>query len=276
MKIVLSDVTLNVNEFLSNKYSSINIFFLHGFTGSAKDWNFIIPSLQEKYNLFAIDLIGHGESDSPTDVYFYSQNSIALQLDKIIRHYNGKNNILLGYSMGGRAALSYACKFPDKLSALILESSSAGINNLKEREERKINDRRLAETIKCGVLESFVDYWMSIDLFNSQKNLPKNILDEIKKDKLKNNKTGLANSLLGFGTGSMSPLFDNLKNLHIKTLLITGALDNKFTSLNSSMAKSLPLAKHVIINNAGHNTHLEQPKNFTDVIIKFLNELHFF
>jgi 2-succinyl-6-hydroxy-2,4-cyclohexadiene-1-carboxylate synthase len=276
MKIQFENFALNVNEFYSKNNSSINIFLLHGFTGSAEDWNFIIPSLQTKYNLFAIDLIGHGKSDSPTDVYYYSPASISLILNKIILHFNGKKNILLGYSMGGRAALTYASKYPDNLAALILESSTAGISNLKEREERRIIDGKLADTIKCGVLESFVDYWMSLDLFSSQKNLSNNIIDKIRKDKLKNNKTGLANSLLGFGTGSMPPLFNDLKNISIKTLLITGILDPKFSAINSSLVKLFPDAQHVVINNAGHNTHLEQPKIFTDVIIKFLNELHFF
>ena len=46
------------------------------------------------------------------------------------------NSFLIGYSMGGRAALSYAVKYPEKLAGLILESTSAGIADEKLRRRK--------------------------------------------------------------------------------------------------------------------------------------------
>ena len=111
---------------------------------------------------------------------------------------------------------------------------------------------------------------MNKELFDSLKKLHEEKLNKIKNEKRKNKKIGLINSLLGFGTGSMPCLYDELKSLTVSTLLITGEFDRKFTDINKKMVKELPNAKHSIINNAGHNTHIEEPKDFINAVNEFL------
>ncbi|MHB1686894.1 MAG: 2-succinyl-6-hydroxy-2,4-cyclohexadiene-1-carboxylate synthase [Ignavibacteriaceae bacterium] len=272
MLLKLSNLTLNVEAAESKSAAPNYVFFLHGFTGSVKDWDGIIPAVNKNFQSVAVDLIGHGKSDSPKDLSLYKFSSISEQINFLIYQFTNEPVILAGYSMGGRVALNFAVNNPGKIRALILESSTAGIKDEKLRRERQIQDEKLAFFIEQNSIEDFVDYWMNIDLFSSQKNLPKEILKKIRELKLLNNKTGLANSLRGFGTGSMAPLFDKLKEFEPKTLLITGELDKKYSELNSNMVKLFPSAHHQIINSAGHNTHLEQPHKFIEAINSFLDE----
>ena len=53
-------------------------------------------------------------------------------------------------------------------------------------------------------------------------------------------------------------------------LAIAIKLDSKFTDINAEMVKLFTDAKHKVIKNAGHNTHLEEPQKFIDEINKFL------
>jgi 2-succinyl-6-hydroxy-2,4-cyclohexadiene-1-carboxylate synthase len=272
LRIQLSNVSLNVEEYNCNSSANDYIFFLHGFSGSSRDWNDIIPSLNNKYNVIAIDLIGHGKSDLPGDISLYSTESITEQTRQVILHYTGDPVIIAGYSMGGRAALSFASKYPQMIKGLILESTSAGIIDETLRKERADQDKKLAEFILSHTLEEFVDYWMNISLFDSQKKLPERNLAKIKESKLKNSKTGLANSLRGFGAGVMPPLFNVIKNITAKTLLISGELDSKYTSINKQLVSAFPNAVHIYVEKAGHNVHLEQPLSYIDVINDFLNQ----
>ena len=48
--------------------------------------------------------------------------------------------------MGGRLALGFACLYPEFVDTLILESASPGLLTEEEREIRRQNDRKLAET----------------------------------------------------------------------------------------------------------------------------------
>lgn len=273
MRIKLSGITLNIEEIRPALNSSQVIFFLHGFSGSSNDWEFLSSKILEGFGIYAVDLPGHGKSDSPDDVSLYQTSFLVKQLFELFETITKDQILLAGYSMGGRAALQFALNFTEKLKCLILESSTAGIEEDKQRAARIKADEKLARYIETHSIEEFVNYWMNIDLFKSQKKLSKEILTSVKRDKLKNNKTGLSNSLRGFGTGTISVLFNKLKDIYIKTLLISGELDNKFTQINKRMLKLLPNAEHQIIRNTGHNVHLEKPDKFCDVINNYLKKL---
>lgn len=87
----------------------------------------------------------------------------ALGLDKVT---------LLGYSMGGRMALHISIVAPQRISKLVLESTTAGIRDEYNRENRREHDEQLAQMLEKLGLEKFVDFWEKQDLFDSQANLP--------------------------------------------------------------------------------------------------------
>jgi len=274
MKISFDEIELNV--LIDEKKLNENlqpIIFLHGFTGSANDWQNIIPQIDSNFLPVAIDLIGHGKSSLPADSKFYSAQSIAFQIKSLIEKLKLSRPIICGYSMGGRAALSYAVCCPENFKALILESSSPGIINDRERNEREKSDRQLADTILKDGIEKFVDHWMNIPLFKTQESLPPKIIEQIKKEKLKNNPTGLANSLLGFSAGVMPNYYPYIHKIIQPTLLITGALDQKFTDINSLVNGKIINSRHEIVQGAGHNVHLERPEDFVTLVNQFLSNL---
>jgi 2-succinyl-6-hydroxy-2,4-cyclohexadiene-1-carboxylate synthase len=273
LRIKLSKVTLNIEEYSYDSSEKDYIFFLHGFSGSAKDWNKIIPALNHDFHFISIDIIGHGQSDSPGDLSFYTSEAVVEQINELILYFTNKPVIIAGYSMGGRAALTFALKYPQMLKGLILESASAGIIEEDLRKERAEADEKLAEFIKTHSMEEFVNYWMNFSLFISQMNLPDEKLEEIRRIKINNSKAGLSNSLRGFGTGKMPAILPkDIESITAKTLLISGELDLKYTGINTVLVKIFPDASHVIIKNAGHNIHLEQPSSFINVINDFLDK----
>lgn len=273
MKFAFKDILINLNNLRFEDPQNDLIIFLHGFSGASDDWKRVADFIDVKYNLVAIDLIGHGETDSPTDLSYYTFDFISEVIEAVIKFYHKNNVILCGYSMGGRAALHFAINYSNLVKALILESSTAGILNALERQIRVKKDNELAQFILSHSISEFVDYWMNLALFDSQKKIDKSILEEIRKAKLKNNSAGLANSLIGFGTGAMPVLFDELKKLNIKTLLITGSLDSKFVEINNLMKPLLPCSEHISIEGTGHNTHLENPNKFCELLNSFLLKL---
>ncbi len=273
MKIKFDSFSLYV-EVPAGRISSdqIPVFFLHGFTGSSKDWHEIIPKLNTRIFPVMLDFIGHGKSDSPDEVNFYSHENIAEQIKTILQKLNLQKVILCGYSMGGRAAISFAAKYPEFVKALILESASFGIEKQEERILRQVSDEKLSEFILNNSIEEFVDYWMKLPLFISQINLPESKLRQIKRRKLKNNKTGISNSLKGFSTGVMPYFFGDIYQLDFPKLLITGELDEKYTEMNKSFIEDMKNAEHIIFANCRHTVHLENPDKFVQVIHRFIEK----
>jgi 2-succinyl-6-hydroxy-2,4-cyclohexadiene-1-carboxylate synthase len=271
MIIQYDSIKLNVEHLSEFEPSKKTILFLHGFTGSSNDWKDITVKIDKRFNRTALDLIGHGKSSAPASVNYYTPDSIVAQIEHVIKHLRLKEVILCGYSMGGRAALSYAIAKKDMVKGLILESASAGIKNEKEREARKKSDEELATYIENNSLEDFAAMWLDQELFGTLRRFSNNRLKDIKEEKSKNSKIGLANSLRGFGTGVMPNLASELKKMKLPVLLISGGLDDKFTQINQNLKKVIPSAKHKIISTAGHNTHLEEPKKFIEAVNSFLS-----
>jgi 2-succinyl-6-hydroxy-2,4-cyclohexadiene-1-carboxylate synthase len=270
MFIKYSDIQLNIETIINKKNSGESAFFLHGFTGCARDWLPIVSKLDNSYNYYLVDLVGHGKSDSPKEKYYYFIDSIVNQLKEIIHSLSNSRIILAGYSMGGRIVLNFAVQNASLLKGLILESSTCGIREEVLRKERILQDEKLALFIENNPIDKFIDYWMNIDLFNTQKRLSNEMLSLIRDQKLENNRTSLANTLRCSGSGNMEPLYNKIKDIPLKTLLVTGELDSKYTDINIEMVKLLTNAEHKIIKNAGHNTHLEEPQKFIEEINKFL------
>jgi 2-succinyl-6-hydroxy-2,4-cyclohexadiene-1-carboxylate synthase len=254
--------------------SLVTVVFLHGFSGSSNDWKQIIKMLPVKFQCVAIDLIGHGKSSSPEDINSFNNDAIVAQINSVLNKLKLVNVILVGYSMGGRAALSYALKNTGRVKGLVLESTTPGIIEETLRKERRDNDEKIAGLIANDGIEKFVDYWMNLSIFETQKKLPVEKLKKVRLKKLNNNKTGLINSIRGFGQGVMPQAWEELVKIDFEVLLITGEKDLKYTDINSQMLAKIKHAEHKIITAAGHNIHLEKPEVFVsllkDFIVKFL------
>lgn len=274
----LKKISINFEGFnLSSKFyerseSDSVLFVLHGFSGSFRDFLFLC-NRDLPINIVFIDMIGHGESDSPNLLSFYKQEQIVIQLDKFIDYFNFKSKYLFGYSMGGRAALSYSVNFQNKINGLILESSTPGILSKKEANKRIFEDKELAEFILSNSIDKFVERWLSLPLFDSLKSLPHEKLSSHKSLKYLNNKIGLSNCLLGFGTGAMKNLWKEIETLNLPVLLFVGEYDDKFKKINIEANKLMPNSKLKVISNAKHIPHLENENEFIIEIKEFLTNL---
>ncbi len=93
------------------------LVLLHGFTGSAHAWDTLSIALQPNFHVYAVDQRGHGDSD-PADVY----NAIAAfdDISGVVDQLGLTSFILVGLSMGGRNAMYFASKRPDRVQKLVI------------------------------------------------------------------------------------------------------------------------------------------------------------
>jgi len=243
---------------------------LHGFTGDASTWAPFFDDWGKHAKLIVPDIIGHGRTDSPEGVEHYQIEAAAHDLVGILDFLGFYQVDLLGYSMGGRLALTFALLFPNRVRKLILESSSPGLKSDYERGHRRKKDAELATFIKEQGIKSFVDYWEDIPLFKTMRQLPASIQNRIRAQRLKNSTQGLANSLIGMGTGSQPSWWNHLNQLNCDVLLLTGSKDQKFCSIAESMLNILKKGTWISIENTGHAVHVEYPEKFGTIVSGFL------
>ena len=260
---------LQVNDiqyYVDVKGEGSPLVFLHGFTGDTTTWSHVTSKLSGKYQCISIDIIGHGQSDSPEDAKRYSMDAAAKDLQSIFAQLHIEQATIIGYSMGGRLALHFTMIYPELVNALLLESASPGIENKEERRERSKRDHMLAEKIMKNGLQSFVDFWESVPLFATQQKLPKDVQEGIRHQRLRQNPLGLANSLMGMGTGEQPSWWDELECMSFPVFLLVGDQDEKFLNIALEMKKRNSTFQIVTFFNIGHAIHVEEPRKFGTII----------
>jgi len=245
------------------------LVLLHGFTGSKKTWEECIKTWEKYFKVIALDLPGHGETDTEsarTISEFCSDLQDILKMLKIDKAH------LLGYSMGGRIALSFAIHYPESVHTLILESASPGLKTNAERLKRVENDTNLAEQIMEKGIIHFTDYWENIPLFETQKQLTASVRDKIRQERLSQSPEGLAGSLVNMGTGKQPSFWKRLHELEMPVLLVVGELDRKFIDINQEMQQEIEEVQLKTCEEAGHCIHVEQPEKFVKIVMEFIEK----
>ncbi|SFB18472.1 MULTISPECIES: 2-succinyl-6-hydroxy-2,4-cyclohexadiene-1-carboxylate synthase [unclassified Bacillus (in: firmicutes)] len=270
MKFVIDGVRYHVDK-CGNGYPLVA---LHGFTGSGETWRPFCDEWKDHSTLIMLDIIGHGQSDSPTDLERYKIENVACDLIKILDKLEINQVDLLGYSMGGRLALTFAMLYPHRVRKLVLESATPGIEKPQHQEERRLKDEKLADFIKKEGVESFINFWESIPLFESLTKLPEDKKESLRMQRLKNNQKGLINCLLGMGTGSQPSWWADLHQLRCDVLLITGNQDKKFCNIAEKMTFHLKNVDWQVIEDCGHINHVEKSEIFGTIVSEFLSNTY--
>jgi len=196
------------------------IYFLHGFLGSPEDWNEVIFHLPSEWACQSLDLT------------------------REIPQF-AKDDILVGYSMGGRIALQL-----DHPGGLVILGAHFGLANSEDRKERAKDELLTLLNMKeCP--ETFLKKWYSQPLFNT---LP--MQGDLLKRRQSIDFVKHAELFERFAL-SKQPLIQPPEH----ALFLYGEKDEKY----AKMYCRLPNAKAVP--EAGHAAHIENPK-ITAVLIQ--------
>lgn len=238
--------------------AGVTTVLLHGFTGSSHAWGdgLVDGLVSGGATPVLVDLPGHGRHVGEGGPEHFTLERV---FDLVDEAAAGGAVELVGYSMGGRMALAYAVRYPDRVRRLVLESASPGLATEEERARRRADDEALAVEILGGGIESFVDRWEGLPLFESQASLPARVRGSVRARRLLNDPRSLAASLRGLGTGVLPSYWGALETLPMPVLLVVGALDPKFVGIAREMQKRIPQARLEVVPEAGHAVHLERP-----------------
>ena len=95
---------------------------LHGLLFSQRMHEALADALAERgHRVVTLDLLGHGESDRPLDMWRYSMPAFGGEVVALLDHLDVPEAIVLGTSLGANIALEAAAAAPERVRGLVLE-----------------------------------------------------------------------------------------------------------------------------------------------------------
>ncbi|WP_411842088.1 2-succinyl-6-hydroxy-2,4-cyclohexadiene-1-carboxylate synthase [Salinicoccus sp. HZC-1] len=257
---------MNINYKFNDTDSSETVLLLHGFLSDMNSMKTVADQISEHFNVLSVDLPGFGKTPSTGN---YTMDDVSESLASLIESLNLGKVHIIGYSMGGRVAVSFMVNHPEKVQSAVLESTSPGISDISERQRRFQVDYARAEKIVSD-FSAFINEWEQMGLFSTQNAMDSETQLSQRASRLAQNPDGAADSLLKYGTGIQRSYWNDLKSVNSPVLLIAGEQDKKFAAINRKMNDLLPNSQFVLIQGAGHNIHMEAADKFGIIILEFL------
>jgi pimeloyl-ACP methyl ester carboxylesterase len=129
---------------------------VHGFGASTDHWRKNIAQLQEKFQVWAIDLLGFGRSAKPKQEY--SGKLWQEQLHDFITEVIGQPTILAGNSLGGYASLCVAAQYHQSAAGLILLNSAGPFSDSETTKETKSSQPITRKLISSILQQPWANY----------------------------------------------------------------------------------------------------------------------
>jgi pimeloyl-ACP methyl ester carboxylesterase len=267
---ILTDLEPNLHYLAySESPGRPTLVFLHGVTSHAHYWDHLAPDFTGDFAVYALDWRGHGDSaygDSYNKVEDYVSD-----LRRLLARLNPSRLVLVGHSLGGYVALSYAATNPDPaLSAIVACDVKLAIT---PQEREAMARASLKPQPRFGNLEELENRFVGT-LRDSTAD--RGLLAEIARKGARQNEDGSYSykydrKVLDF------PEPQPLKvaaEVNVPVLVINGGSSEVVpTTEAQQLADAAPKGRHIEIAEAGHHVFLDKPQEFSRTVREFLAEV---
>jgi 3-oxoadipate enol-lactonase len=248
--------------------SGLAILMIHGFTNHGMVWTQQIADLLHAgYRVVMPDLAGHGLSqvaDRKTTV-----DELAQDMVNLLDHLAIDRTIVCGLSLGGMVAQYMAADHPTRVSALVVANSCvdstapdvvAANNSWIEMFEKPNGPLLRMQTVWPQMLNERYRVSPTADAF----------LESWKRINGKIPGSSFANVARGLQQFKSA---DRLKKIKVPCLVISGEFDRLFPPVVcQEIANLISGATFAVISGAGHLSSLDSPKEFNELVLKFLQD----
>lgn len=251
------------SKIYGNEQKGVPLLVFHGLFGMLDNWGSFGKEFGEHFPVHLLDLRNHGKSFHSEGM---SHDDLAEDILNYMRHHGIDKASLLGHSLGGKAVMQFAIKYPDLVEQLIVVDiapkaypphhqaiikalQSVDFNEVKSRQEV---EEILMQYIKDKSVIQFLTknlYWTEDKHLNWRFNLK--TLSEKYSD--------FVGNAIKYGVFSGNTLF------------VGGAKSNYILPQDAFIIKQqFPNSSIVSVDNAGHWVQAENPRDFNAVVKHFL------
>jgi pimeloyl-ACP methyl ester carboxylesterase len=265
----------DVEIFFERTGEGTPIVFLHEFAGDYRSWEIQVRYFARRYSVVTYNARGYPPSGVPQDPSAYSQDIAVEDLRGLLDHLQIDRAHIVGFSMGGSAALSFGLKYPQRARSLTIVGTGSGslrsgdntaflrdMEYVIQRFEKEGMDR-VSEFYTCGpnrvqFQEKDPRGWQE---FNAQFR--------------ESSARGHANTMRGVQSKrpSVYDLENELKKMTVPLLIMTGDEDRPCLEPGLFLKDTVPSAALTVFPKTGHNINQEEPDAFNRSLLEFITQV---
>lgn len=249
-----------------------DVLLIHGLgLSSMSTWKYQVPALSKKFRVHTIDLRGFGKTNNPERKYSVQQHvyDIAGLLDVL----KISKIALVGFSMGGWISQQFVLDFPDRVKALVLSCTTSG---LRPHAAKKFVER--AGNVDRDGLAPLAEQQIK-NTFNSStlENNPE-LIDFYRHHFLDADENSSESYAAMFRALTVPTVTPQLSRIQCPTLVLCGAKDQGITRGDTPtdaaevIHAGISGSELIVMPEGGHYSHLEQPDEWNDTVMRFLSK----
>jgi pimeloyl-ACP methyl ester carboxylesterase len=241
------------------------IVLLHDGLVHREVWDEQLSFLANQYKVIRYDRRGYGRSDRPLEDYS-NVNDLHFLLD----YLKIERTSLIGGSAGGMIALDFALAYPDMVDSLVLIGSAISGFEISAH-MRQRGQAAARPLIEEDNFEQTIENWINDPYFVAPQN-------STARQKFHNLLTSNPHNLSDPHWYSFEepgePAIDRLSDIQVPALIVVGEADIPDNHAMSGVLQfGIKGSTRVVLPNAGHLAHLEQPEEFNLLVSEFFNSI---
>ena len=251
------------------------VLMLHGFAQTCHSWDFAALSLCDRYHVLALDQRGHGDSEWSADGD-YSPAAHQRDIAAIVQALGLSDFVLIGLSMGGRNALTYAAEHPERVRGLVLVDSAPEQRSTGAEAIRRF----VAEKDELDSFEEFVARVKGYNPLRSEEQIRGSLRHNLKQ--LPNGSWTWKYDKVLRSPGHLprpdpdmtARLWGYVKRVRCPTLVVRGAESDVVSKdATEEVCRRVRDCRLAVVERAGHLVPGDNPSRFNEVVSDFLTEL---
>lgn len=243
------------------------LLLIHSLGQSLFTWHRVIDALSEHYRVIAVDLLGHGYSEKPTDEPSYAIAALSDSLVAFMDELGVDSAHVIAFSMGGMIALDMAARYANRVGRLVL-ICPGGLTATMPYQIRSLESAITGWLTAATMSPKSVANLLTDAFFDRTLITPEMVREYYKPyaDKVAGN--ALRAALRAFDEEDVMPALRDIEH----DVLIVWGVDDRWREVSSAEVFhiALPRAQFALIRNCGHVLHEEKPERFLDYALDFL------
>jgi pimeloyl-ACP methyl ester carboxylesterase len=239
------------------------LILLHGFLGSLNNWRSESKRLGDHYKVYSLDLRNHGSSPHNE---LMNYDVMSDDVYEFADQHNLTSSFLLGHSMGGKVAMQFATRLPDRIEKLVVVDMAP---RAYEPSHRPLLNAMLA--LDLNRFKSFGEIDKALGAVVAEPAVRQLLLKNVARQSDGKLRWKINVQAIARNYDQLSQAITPRQKFTKPALFIRGGRSNYIQKSDMPLIREIfPRAEIETITGAGHWVHFDAPDEFSNKIIQFL------